>query len=245
MNALAGGEYKQRLRAVDSITGGCLLRAWLQKCAFRQRFAARAAQYGENRTDRDIHIDIGGTVERVAQQQICALCAAVRDEMNLRHFFGRDCCERAAGRCFFKQNLIGDQVQFLLDFALYIFLPSAAKRATERALIHLGSNGSASIRNGFNQLLQTGVRSALCAPRFREELAESEVHCGNLSGISHRRAGGLVLIKSVFVVLAAVRGGVYSIRGFSEKRSARSIQACQKFCVSRQWSLCILAHEAK
>src|SRR5260363_120501 len=139
MNALAGGEYKQRLRAVDSITGGCLLRAWLQKCAFRQRFAARAAQYGENRTDRDIHIDIGGTVERVAQQQICALCAAVRDEMNLRHFFGRDCCERAAGRCFFKQNLIGDQVQFLLDFALYIFLPSAAKRATERALIHLAA----------------------------------------------------------------------------------------------------------
>src|SRR5260364_322242 len=68
MNALAGGEYKQRLRAVDSITGGCLLRAWLQKCAFRQRFAARAAQYGENRTDRDIHIDIGGTVERVAQR---------------------------------------------------------------------------------------------------------------------------------------------------------------------------------
>ena len=81
----------------------------------------------ENGTDADVHVDVAGAVERVEHQQVFAFRILTRYRKNLFHFFRCHGGQVSAPFIGLDQNLVGNHVEFLLYFALYVF----AARATQ------------------------------------------------------------------------------------------------------------------
>src|SRR5690606_18643655 len=81
-DTIANREHQHGLRAVDRVAGRYLPAAGLQEVLLFH-LAARCLgwrlQYRENGTDRDVYIDVGGTVEGIEQQEVFALGVAIRN----------------------------------------------------------------------------------------------------------------------------------------------------------------------
>jgi len=100
-------------------TGRDLLASGLQKiCHRRMRDARRRAQDRENGSDRDINVDIRGTVERIEQEQIAALRIFRWNEVGFFHFLGSHATKLAAPLACLEDDFVRDDVKRLLVFAL-------------------------------------------------------------------------------------------------------------------------------
>ncbi len=91
MNAAAGGIHQHRRRSVDHIARGHLLVARLQEVFFCHRRADRrhAAVDREDRTDRDVNVDVRGAIQRVHQHHVFGVFTPFEDD-NLIFFFRGD-----------------------------------------------------------------------------------------------------------------------------------------------------------
>src|SRR5665811_141867 len=83
VNAVTGGDHHHGVRAVQRVTGTHLLGARLHEIrSSRIGHAFRTTQDGENRTDGDIHVDVGRSIQRIEGDQIFSLWILCRDRIN-------------------------------------------------------------------------------------------------------------------------------------------------------------------
>ena len=76
------------------------------------------AQYRENGSNRDINVDIRGTVERIEQEQIAALRIFRRNGVGLFHLLGSHATKLAAPLTCLEDDFVRDDVKRLLLFVL-------------------------------------------------------------------------------------------------------------------------------
>ncbi len=160
-NAVTQGQHQHGLRAVDGVTGGDLLGAWLQKCLLVQCFVlaqvlVRATQHREDRADRRVDVDVGRAVQWVEHQQVSAFRVFAGDLIGVVHFFGRHAGQVTAPFVGFEQNLVGHHVQFLLHFTLHVFGAHAAEYPAQGAFGYRVADLLARTRHYFNQKAQIG-----------------------------------------------------------------------------------------
>ncbi|EKE17570.1 MAG: hypothetical protein ACD_10C00393G0002 [uncultured bacterium] len=155
-DAVANCQYEQSGGAINRVAGGNLCRARLQKSGFgrcrrAQIGAFRAFQDRENGPDRNIDINIRRAVERIEQQQVFTLRVTVRDGVRQVHFLGSHRRQMAAPFVRFKQNFVGENVEFFLRLTLHIVAAGFAKDIAQAALADGDGNGLTGPRNDFNQ----------------------------------------------------------------------------------------------
>ena len=85
----------------------------------------------EDGTGRTVDVDIAGTIQWVESQQIVTAWIAVRDRIMFIHLFRGNACQQAGALHGIDEDLIGDDIQLLLLFALHIFLPGRAQNARQ------------------------------------------------------------------------------------------------------------------
>ncbi|KAG1283265.1 hypothetical protein G6F64_014369 [Rhizopus arrhizus] len=118
---MADGQHQLGAGPVDAVAGGDLLAARLQERVIaRQVHVGRAAQHREDGADRDVDVDVGAAIEGIEQQQEVATRIDVRHRLAVVHFFRGAGGEVAAPGVGFEQDLVADDVQLLLRFALYV-----------------------------------------------------------------------------------------------------------------------------
>ncbi len=138
MSALAGGVDQHRTGAVDHIAGSDLFVAGLEHVfEFTASAGADLLDNGEDRTDRNVHIDIGRAVEWVEQETIFTALEPFGDLDDIRLFFGCHSAEPAAVIDSFNDDIVRDDVQLLLDFALDILVGSSPDDVDESGASHL------------------------------------------------------------------------------------------------------------
>ncbi len=84
------GQYKHALWSINSVSRGNLFIAGLEKVSFldvASRRVHRRLQHRENSSDGYVHINIGGTIQRIKEQKVFTLGVAVRNAMQGFHFF--------------------------------------------------------------------------------------------------------------------------------------------------------------
>jgi len=136
VGAVAEGQHQHGRRTVDRIAGAHLLGAGLQE-VFGDRSAAgdRRLQDREDGADRDVDVDVRRTVERVEHQQVLAERVLVGDRIEFVHFLGRHAGEVAAPLVGADHDVVGDDVELLLRFALHVLGIQRAHDAQQCALV--------------------------------------------------------------------------------------------------------------
>ena len=189
LDAVAQGQHQHGLWAVDRIAGSNLLGAWLQEGLFVQGFVLAqvfvgATQYREDGADRCVDVDVGRTVQWVEYQQVCAFRVFAWDLVGIVHFFGRHAGQVAAPFVGFEQDFVGQNVQFLLHFALHVFSAHAAQDTAQCAFGNGVADFLASTRHHFDKEAQIGRR--VVAAGLLDQIATQ----GNAGHGRLRRMGG-------------------------------------------------------
>ena len=129
VDAVTGGVHQHGGRTVNHITRCDLGAARLQEVFFGHRRADRrdATVDRENRTDRDVDIDVGRTVQRIHQNDILGIFSSLAFGSDTRNFTTR------FQRRF--QFFVRVQVQFHLNFALYVGHPAGAQNINQAGLV--------------------------------------------------------------------------------------------------------------
>ena len=136
MNATPGGVHQHGGGAIDDVTGSHLITARLQEILLGHRRANRrdAAVDGENGTDRNVNVDVGGTVERIHQYNVFRVFTPFENN-NFIFFFGGDTRNDVArAQCSF-QFFICEQIEFLLNLALNVLGTAGTRISTRPALL--------------------------------------------------------------------------------------------------------------
>jgi hypothetical protein len=183
-DAVAQGQHQHGLRAVDGVTGGYLLGAWLQEGLFVQRFVlaqvfVRATQYREDSADRGIDVDVRRAVQWIEYQQVCAFRVFARDLVGVVHFFGRHAGQVTAPFVGFEQDFVGHHVEFLLHFALNVFSTHAAEHTTQGAFGYCVADFLARTRHHFDKEAQIG-RSVIAAGLLNQIATQGNAGHGEL-----------------------------------------------------------------
>ena len=135
VDAMAGGQHHHGRRTVDGVAGRHLLDAGLQVASLVGGIDAFGqAQDGEDAADRDVDADIGRAVERIEQQQIAAVGAA--RHVGVFKLLGGDAGPVAALVDHVEEDVVGQNVQFLLLFALHVARAGVAHGAGHGAAVH-------------------------------------------------------------------------------------------------------------
>jgi hypothetical protein len=116
MHPLAGGVHQHRARAVQDVSRGHLTPAHLEAIGEGRTGVGRghAAVHGEDRAGRDIHVDVGRSVERVMQQDIAPDRRVGRHEDGILVFFRRHHAEAAGVLDGAVDGIPGEHVQLVL-----------------------------------------------------------------------------------------------------------------------------------
>jgi hypothetical protein len=160
VHACADGDHELGLRAVDRVAGADLPCAGLEENVLLGRGALRR-QHRKNRADGHVHVDIARPVERVEQQQVVAARVRHRNAHRLVHLLGGHGRQSAAPFVGLDQHLVGDDVEFLLGFALDVGRGGAAQHAAQCAATHRVGNRFDRARHRFQQQAQVRVHAVV------------------------------------------------------------------------------------
>jgi hypothetical protein len=94
----------------------------------------------------------------------------------------------------FEQHFVGDDVQFLLHFALHVFALGTAQHTTQSAFVHGVADAFASARHHFKQQTQVGRDVAFVALLLDQITGEGNFAHG-VSLIRFRRRGRVLFVK--------------------------------------------------
>jgi hypothetical protein len=138
VDAVTGGVHQHGGRTVNHITRCDLGAARLQEVFFGHRRADRrdATVDRENRTDRDVDIDVGRTVQRIHQNDILGIFSSLAVEYHdFIFFFGSDTRNFTTRFQRRFQFFVRVQVQFHLNFALYVGHPAGSQNINQAGLV--------------------------------------------------------------------------------------------------------------
>jgi hypothetical protein len=169
----ADGQDDHRRRAVDRVSSTDLLRPRLQE-VLRDGVVAwiRSTQNRENATDREVHVDVRRTVERVEHQEVLAARIALRDGMRCLQLLGHHPGEQAAPFVGAQEKVVRDQVEFLLRLALDIGRRRRPEHTAERTVGNPLGDRPAGERNVENKGVQFPGRARMAATLLDQELGE-------------------------------------------------------------------------
>ncbi|CCJ89928.1 hypothetical protein BN132_1856 [Cronobacter turicensis 564] len=138
MHAAAGGIHQHGGGAVNHITRSNLLAARLQEIFHRDRRPdwRHAAIDRENGADRDVDINVRRAIQRIHQDDILRVFAAFEND-NLVFFFGGDARHDIACLKRGFELFIGEQIEFLLRLALYVFDAAGTQDIDQTGLIDI------------------------------------------------------------------------------------------------------------
>ena len=179
MDAAPDRQHQQRGGSVHRVARAQLLRARLQEVVFlRLRDALGAAQDREDGAHRHVHVDVGGAIQRVEQQEIFPLGIAMRDCIGVVHFLRGHGGKVAAPFVGLEQDLVGDHVELLLDLALHVLGLGAAEHAREPALADGDGDGLAGPCDHLDEKPEVGGDELLGALFLDQELGERDASHG-------------------------------------------------------------------
>ena len=135
----AADRVDEHCGAVDDVSRSDHLGAFLQEVVQHGGLAdGRFAPVdGEYRPDRDIHVDVGRTVQRVHADDVFGIAA--KPLMKGRHIlvlFRSDAAALAACLKLLHEGFVGIDIEFLLLFALYVFAARTAEDIHQARLVH-------------------------------------------------------------------------------------------------------------
>ncbi|SAI95960.1 Uncharacterised protein [Enterobacter cloacae] len=138
MYAAAGGVHQHGGRAIHHITGSNLFTARLQEVFFRHRCANRrdATVDGENGTDRNVNVDVGGAVQRIHQNNVFRVFTPFEYDNLIFFFRGDTRNDVARAQCSF-QFFIGEQVEFLLNLTLNVLGTAGTQDIDQTGLVDI------------------------------------------------------------------------------------------------------------
>src|SRR5262245_46062656 len=111
--------------AINDVAGRDLTDAGLQYVYQRVATAAGvgvAPQYGKNRTDRNVDVDVRGPVQRIEDDDVPAVLAVAVDDDRFLIFFRRHYRDYAARPQAVEQGLVREVVEALDGFAVDVRL---------------------------------------------------------------------------------------------------------------------------
>ena len=180
VHAVPAGNHQHGRRAVQRIACASLRGAGLQEILRGRIFDALGrAQDRENRADGNVHVDVGRAVERIKHQQILALRISGRNGIDIIHFLGSHRGQVACPFGRFDENFVGDDVQFLLGFALHVLAARAAQHADQRTLVDIVCDLFAGDHDVADQAGKIAARARNGALLFDDELDQTFAHASS------------------------------------------------------------------
>src|SRR6185295_10623331 len=117
-------------------------------------------------------------VERVDQEQVFAALVGLGDRDRPLHLLGGEGGEVAAPDVGLEQDLVRQNIQLLLHFALDVFLPGGTQAIRQGALVDPGADRLAGAGDGLEQQAQVGVDRFLLLPADEELGQGDSLHAG-------------------------------------------------------------------
>ena len=137
VDALAGGQNQDGSRAVDAETGRYLRGALLHEIlGGNGLLALGSAHDGEDGPDRQVDLDVAGAIQRIEGNQVLALGEFVRNLDDFIVFLGRHGGQVASPLQRANEDVVGQHVEFLLDFALDVFRTNHIEIASQSPAVH-------------------------------------------------------------------------------------------------------------
>ena len=138
MHALTGRINQHGRSAVQEIAGGYLFGTGLEDF-IELHFTGTAgltAQDGENGPDVDVHIDVGGAIQRVKDQHVVPAGECRRNAHQFRILFGSYGAQHTGTLHPVQKNPVGKIVKLLDILTLNVDIPGAAKNIKQTSLIY-------------------------------------------------------------------------------------------------------------
>ena len=130
---------------------------------------ADLAQDAEDGADRDVDVDVAAAVQRIGQQHVFALRAAVGHDVNRVHFLAGHRRKVAAPLVGFNQHFVADDVELFLQLTLEVGGSGGAEHIAQGPLVHGDGDALAGARHDFDQQAQLagyGPCSRCCSTRY-------------------------------------------------------------------------------
>jgi hypothetical protein len=196
VGAAAQREHEHGGRAVDGIARADLAGAGLQEIAGLRVLARRgSAQHREDAAHRHVHVDVGGAVQRVEQEQVFAARVLRRQRIRRFQFLGQHASQVSTPFAGAQEHVVGQHVQGLLLLALHIAGAGAAEHIGQRPVGHLAGDGLAGERHVGDERVEFAGGIGVAASLLDEELGEggtsSGGHVGLLVVLVNRCGAGL------------------------------------------------------
>ena len=138
MHALTGRVNQHGRSAVQEIAGGYLFGTGLEDF-IKLHFTGTAgltAQDGENGPDVDVHINVGGAIQRVKDQHVVPAGECRRNAHQFRILFGSYGAQHTGTLHPVQKNPVGKIVKLLDILTLNVDIPGAAKNIKQTSLIY-------------------------------------------------------------------------------------------------------------
>ena len=132
-------------------------------------------QHREDRAHHRVDVDVGGTIQRVEQQQEFTLRIAVRNGVGLVHFLGGDGGQLPTPQIGFQQRVVGDHVQLLLGFPLHVLGAHVTQIVVQGSLADGLADALAGAGHHFQQQAQLAGNQSLLALHLHQVLGEADV----------------------------------------------------------------------
>ncbi len=181
LHAVSDRDDEQRLRSVQRVAGAHLASSGLQERAVRDRPVARRGEYGEDRSDRYVDVDVARAVEGIEEQQEVAARVGHRDAVRVIHLLGGHRREVAAPFVRFHEDLVGEHVELGLRLALHVGRADRSEHVAERTATDGIRDRLAGARDGLEQKPQLGIQPvvALATDQIVGQRDSTALHSGD------------------------------------------------------------------
>src|SRR6185437_14302215 len=188
------------------------------------------AQDREDAPDRDVHVDVGRAIQRIEQQQVAAARKVRRDRIGLRHLLRHQPRELSSPLVGAQENLVGQQVQFLLRLPLRVLRAGRAQRIVEGALADQRGDALAGQAN----IVHQGREAAACGIATPLLLDQKACQRGRAAcGETHEGFSGAGPLNTRLARMSAASMVTRSSRVKRAPRAANSRLACLSRALSR------------
>ena len=157
IHSVSRGVYDHGTRTVDHITSGHLLMSRLKKIlqSHGTSDVGHPPVDAEDRADRDVHVDIRGSVQWIDEHHVLAgaVNGVVKGDV-VFIFFGGDPAYLAAGAQGTDENFIREDVQFHLVFALHILISCLPEDVHKPGFVDLAVDDLGRYSNGTQKLTE-------------------------------------------------------------------------------------------
>ena len=176
VRAASDRQYEHRRWTVQCVTGRDLPGAGLQKILDPDRAAPLwCTQHREDASDREVHVDVGGAVERIEREQVIARRdIGVLGEPRILHFLRQHASHIAAPLQALKKLLVGQHVELVLGLALHVDRTGLAVQPGQNSVRHLARQRLAGQRNRQHHAVERSRRQRKAAPLLDQVLRQRD-----------------------------------------------------------------------